>query len=319
MSISTSVSKPARTSVPVHVSKSLWVDAWHRMRREKLAMLSLGVIVAYSLVAILAKLGAIATPWDVEVAGAYAAPSFGSLKTIMGSDIFGRSVFYKTIQGTRIAMSVGLVTSIITIPIGVVLGALAGYFGGVIDEIIVWFYTTISSIPSIMLLVAFTYVLGKGIFSVYIALGVTSWVTLARLVRGEFMKHKSREYVVAAEAIGAGHLIRIFRHIFPNVIHIVIINLSLQFQMAIKTEVILSYLGLGVQGQPSWGVMIDDAKLELARGVWWQLTAATIAMSFIVLAFNIFGDALRDAFDPKLKMVTMPGGIGPRVVSGKEE
>ncbi len=293
-------------SAQVGGGKSLWADAWIRMRREKLAMVALGIIIFYSLVAIFAKLGLIATPWDVEVAGAYAAPSFGSLKTIMGSDIFGRSVFYKVIHGTRIAMSVGLVTSIITIPIGVVLGALAGYFGGLIDEVVVWFYTTISSIPSIMLLVAFTYVLGKGIFSVYIALGVTSWVTLARLVRGEFMKHKSREYVVAAESIGAGHAIRIFRHILPNVIHIVIINLSLQFQMAIKTEVILSYLGLGVQGQPSWGVMIDDAKLELARGVWWQLTAATIAMSFIVLAFNIFGDALRDAFDPKLKMAAMP-------------
>ncbi|MBI3555152.1 MAG: ABC transporter permease [Deltaproteobacteria bacterium] len=295
-------------SVRASVGKSLWQDAWLRLRREKLAMICLGIIIFYALVAIFAKFGLIATPWDAEVAAAYAPPSMAGIKTIMGSDIFGRSVFYKVIHGTRIAMSVGLVTSIITIPIGVVLGALAGYFGGLIDEFIVWLYTTISSIPSIMLLVAFTYVLGKGIFSVYIALGVTSWVTLARLVRGEFMKHKTREYVVAAEAIGAGHAIRIFRHILPNVIHIVIINLSLQFQMAIKTEVILSYLGLGVQGQPSWGVMIDDAKLEMARGVWWQLTAATIAMSFIVLAFNIFGDALRDAFDPKLKMATMQSG-----------
>lgn len=281
--------------------KSLWMDAWQRLKREKLAMISLGIIIVYAIVAILAKLGVIATPWDAEVASAYAAPSAGGIKTLFGTDIFGRSVFYKVIHGTRIAMSVGLVTSLIAIPIGVTLGALAGYFGGIIDELIVWFYTTLSSIPSIMLLVAFTYVLGKGIFSVYIALGVTSWVSLARLIRGEFMKHKSREYVVAAEGIGAGHGIRIFRHILPNVIHIVIINLSLQFQTAIKTEVILSYLGLGVQGQPSWGVMIDDAKLELARGVWWQLTAATVAMFFIVLAFNIFGDALRDALDPKLK------------------
>ena len=282
-------------------AKSLWMDAWLRLKRDRLAMASLVVIVVYSLVAILAKLGAIANPWDAEVAAAYAPPSLASLKTILGTDIFGRSVFYKVLHGTRIAMSVGLVTSLIAIPIGVVLGALAGYFGGLIDEIIVWFYTTLSSIPSIMLLVAFTYVMGKGIFAVYIALGVTSWVSLARLIRGEFMKHKSREYVLAAESIGAGHGVRIFRHILPNVLHIVIINLSLQFQTAIKTEVILSYLGLGAVGQPSWGVMIDDAKLELARGVWWQLTAATFAMFFIVLAFNIFGDALRDAFDPKLK------------------
>src|SRR5262249_53017918 len=160
----------------------------------------------YALIALLAKLGSIATPWDVEVGTAYAAPSFSAgIKTIFGTDIFGRSVFYKAIHGTRIAMSVGLVTSLISIPIGVTLGALAGYFGGLVDEIIVWFYTTLSSIPSIMLLVAFTYVLGKGIFSVYIALGVTSWVSLARLIRGEFLKHKTREYVLAAESLGAGH------------------------------------------------------------------------------------------------------------------
>ncbi len=285
----------------VQQTKSLWLDAWIRMKRDRIAIASLVIILMYALIALLAKLGFIATPWDAEVATAYAPPALDGLKTVMGTDIFGRSVLYKVIHGTRIAMSVGLVTSLIAIPIGVVLGAMAGYFGGWVDEIITWFYTTLSSIPSIMLLIAFTYVLGKGIFAIYIALGVTSWVGLARLIRGEFLKHKTREYVVAAESIGAGHRIRIFRHILPNVMHIVIINFSLQFQTAIKSEVILSYLGLGVQGQPSWGVMIDDAKLELARGVWWQLTAATIAMFFVVLAFNIFGDALRDALDPKLK------------------
>ena len=114
------------------------------------------------------------------------------------------------------------------------------------------------------------------------------------------MKHKTRDYVQAAEAIGAGHGRRLFKHILPNVMHIVIINMSLQFQVAIKSEVILSYLGVGVVDQPSWGTMIDDAKMELVRGVWWQLAAATLAMFIIVLAFNILGDSLRDALDPKL-------------------
>ena len=152
-----------------------------------------------------------------------------------------------------------------------------------------------------MLLISITLILGKGIFAVYIALGLTSWVTLCRLIRGEVMKHKEREYVQAAGAIGGGHFRKLFRHILPNVSHIIIINTSMQFQIAIKSEVILSYLGLGVQGEPSWGTMIDDAKLELVRGVWWQLAGATIAMFFILLAFNILGDALRDALDPKLK------------------
>jgi ABC-type dipeptide/oligopeptide/nickel transport system permease subunit len=210
-------------------------------------------------------------------------------------------VFYKVIQGTRIAMSVGLVSSMISIPIGVGLGALAGYFGGWIDDVISWFYTTLASIPNIMLLIAITYVMGKGIVAIYVALGITSWIGLARVIRGEFMKHKQRDYVVAANSLGATHTSRIFRHILPNVSHFVIINFSIQFMGAIKSEVILSFLGLGVQGQPSWGVMIDDAKLELARGVWWQLAGATVAMFFVVLAFNILGDALRDALDPKIK------------------
>lgn len=283
-------------------SSSLWGDAWIRIRRDKLAMIALAIIIVYALVALASKFGILASEWNKEIGGAYAPPSLDNIKTLLGTDIFGRSVLDKVIQGTRIAMSVGLIAALISIPIGVTLGALAGYFGGIVDEIIVWFYTTISSIPSIMLLIAVTYVLGKGIFAVYIALGATSWISLARLIRGEFIKHKSREYVLAAESIGAGHAKRIFRHILPNVSHIVIINLSLQFQTAIKTEVILSYLGLGAQGQPSWGIMIDEAKQVLAsRGVWWELSAATVAMFFIVLAFNIFGDALRDALDPKLK------------------
>ncbi len=282
-------------------SNSLWKDAWGRVFKDKMALVCFSFIVFYGLIALAAKLGILAPFWDQEVGAAYAAPSFDKLSLIFGTDIFGRSVFYKTIHGTRIAMSVGFIACLMTIPIGIVMGALAGYFGGVVDEIIVWFYTTLSSIPNILLLSAFSYIIGRGIFSVYIALGITSWVTLARLIRAEIMKHKSREYVIAAESMGASHLVRIFKHILPNVMHVVIINTSLQFQSAIKAEVILSYLGLGVVGQPSWGIMIDDAKLELSRGVWWQLAAATGAMFFIVLAFNIFGDAVRDALDPKLK------------------
>ena len=288
-------------AVSSNVVKSLWGDAWVRIKRDRLALLSLSIIIFYSLMALCAKFGLIASTWDLEIGAPHSEPSFNSIKTIFGTDLFGRSVFYKVIQGSRIAMSVGLMTALISIPIGVVVGAVAGYFGGWIDEVISWFYTTLSSIPEMLLLIAMTYVMGKGIFSVYVALGMTSWIGLARLIRGEFIKHKNREYVLAAESIGAGHVKKIFRHILPNVLHIVIVNISLKFQMAIKTEVILSYLGLGVQGQPSWGVMIDDAKLELGKGVWWQLTAATIFMFFIVLAFNIFTDALRDALDPKLK------------------
>lgn len=187
--------------------------------------------------------------------------------------------------------------------IGVTLGAIAGYFGGLVDELIVWFYTSVSSIPNIMLLVAVSLILGKGILSIFLALGLTSWVGLCRLIRGEVMKHKEREYVQGATAIGLGDFSKLFIHILPNVFHLVIINFSLTFQTAIKAEVILSFLGLGSATLPSWGKMIDDAKLELARtpAVWWQLAGATLAMFVVVLALNLLGDALRDALDPKLK------------------
>lgn len=278
--------------------RSVWADAWQRLKKDRIAVTSLVVVVVYSLVALLSYVGWLAADWKEEVGPSYASPSWEHL---FGTDIFGRSVLRKVIHGTQIAMSVGFISSMIAIPIGVILGSIAGYFGKWIDEIIVWFYTTFSSVPGIMLLMSIAFVMGKGIFTVYIALGLTSWVGLCRLVRGEVLKHKNREYVQAASAIGAGHGRRLRKHILPNISHVIIIHTSLQFQVAIKSEVILSYLGLGVSGQPSWGTMIDDAKLELARGVWWQLAGATLAMFIIVLAFNILGDALRDALDPKLK------------------
>ena len=282
-------------------SRSLLADALLRLKRDRFAILSFLIVSVYALIALFTKVELLASPWDVPVGAAYQPPSLDSLQLILGTDIFGRSVLYKVLHGTRIAMSVGLVSSLISMPIGIFFGALAGYFGGKIDELVVWFYTTLSSIPHIMLLIAITFVLGKGMAAIYFALGVTAWVGLARVIRGEFIKHKNRDYVIAATSLGASHASRIFKHILPNVSHFVIINFSIQFVSAIKSEVILSFLGLGVQGQPSWGVMIDDAKLELSRGVWWQLGGATLAMFMIVLALNLLGDSLRDALDPKIK------------------
>lgn len=279
-------------------SQSLWAATMRQLFQKKLTVAALAIVSLYLSAALLAHFGLIASSWSAEVGGSYEAPSW---QHWMGTDIFGRSVGVKVIKGTEVAMSVGFVVGLIAVLLGVTLGALAGYFGGWVDEFVVWLYSTVASIPNIMLLIALTLILGKGIMSVYIALGMTSWVELCRLIRGEVKRHKDREYVQAAAALGATHWRQLGRHILPNVLHIVIIRFSLIFQSAIKSEVILSYLGLGVQGTPSWGVMIDDAKVELTRGIWWQLAFATLAMFLIVLAFNILSDALRDALDPKLK------------------
>lgn len=279
-------------------SKSLWNHAWESLVSDKIALISMVIVSIYAILAILTVTGVIASNWSQEVGASYEAPS---ATHIFGTDIFGRSVLLKTIKGTEVAMSVGFVTAVVAVVIGVALGGVAGYFGGKVDDFIVWFYTMFSSIPNIMLLVAITFIMGRGLVAVYMALGLTTWVNLCRLIRAEVIRHKEREYVQAATAIGGGHSRKMIKHILPNVFHIVIIQFSLLFQTAIKSEVILSYLGLGVQGRPSWGTMIDDAKLELARGVWWQLAAASLAMFIVVLAFNLLGDALRDALDPKLK------------------
>ncbi len=278
--------------------KSLWAEAFSRLLKDKTAVISLSIVSFYILVAILSALGIIGADWAKEVGPSYASPSWAHP---FGTDIFGRSVFQKVIKGTEVAVSIGFITAFMAIIIGGVLGSLAGYFGGKIDEVVVWFFTVFSSIPFIILIVSIAFVLGKGILAVYLSLGLTTWVGICRLVRAEVIRHKNREYVHAAQAIGGGHMRRLFIHIIPNVTHILIINFSLQFQTAIKAEVILSYLGLGVQGSPSWGKMIDDAKLELAREVWWQLAGAVIAMFFLVWSLNILGDALRDALDPKLR------------------
>lgn len=288
-------------------SRTLYGDALRRLKKDKLAVAAFSVITLYAILAILVHFQIIARSYDEKVGEAYQPPS---LKHFLGTDIFGRDVFIRVIYGIKISMSVGLIASLISIPIGVFLGAIAGFFGGKIDEIIVWIYSTLASIPGLLLILAFSVVLkGKtilgveitGIYTVYLAIGLTGWVGICRLIRGEVIKHKTREYILAVKAFGGSAFRQIFIHILPNVFHIILINFSLRFVYAIQSEVIISYLGIGVQGLPSWGVMIDDAKQELARGVWWQLAGATTAMFIIVLAFNIFTDALRDALDPRLK------------------
>lgn len=279
-------------------SKTLLQYAMSKIISEKISRISLIVVIIYFSVALLTSMGILAGDWGKEIGASYSAPSSEAL---MGTDIFGRSVVLKTIKATETAVVIGVVVSAISIVIGTTLGMLAGYFGGYIDELIVWFYTTFSSIPGIMLLVAIAFILGKGTTTVFLSLGLTSWVGLCRIVRAEVMKHKEREYLHAANAIGATHSRKMIKHILPNISHLLIINFTQTFDSAIKAEVVLSFLGLGVVGRPSWGTMIDDSKLELARGVWWQLAAATLAMFLIVLAFNVLGDALRDALDPKLK------------------
>jgi peptide/nickel transport system permease protein len=220
-----------------------------------------------------------------------------------GGDKWGRDVIAKTIKGSETSIFVGLAAAAVATLIGTVLGALAGYNGGRTDDLLNWFYSVFSSIPYLLLILAVAAVLQqKGTMTIVLILGLTGWTGVFRLIRAEYLKHKGREYVQAADAIGASDARRMFVHIFPNVSHVVLVQLSILAVGFIKAEVILSFLGFGVPVDVvSWGSMLNEAQNELILGKWWQLAAATAAMALLVTAFSLFTDALRDALDPKLK------------------
>jgi peptide/nickel transport system permease protein len=220
----------------------------------------------------------------------------------LGGDRLGRDVLAKTIKGTEISVFVGVAAAVAATLIGTILGALGGFFGGKSGDFLEWVYNVFESIPNILLIFAFAAVVGRGVESVVIILALTGWTGMYRQVRAEFMKHRSREYVRSAEAIGASNLSRMFRHILPNISHVVLVRMSLLTVGFIKAEVILSYLGLGVRvDQVSWGTMLAEAQSELILGHWWQLATATLFMAVFVTAFSLMADALRDALDPKLR------------------
>lgn len=220
----------------------------------------------------------------------------------LGGDRLGRDVLSKTIKGTEISVFVGVLASLLATGIGTLLGAFAGFFGRKADDFLEWLYNVFTAVPDILLIFAFAAVFGRGIGTVVLILGLTGWAGVYRQVRAEFIKHRGREYVRAAEAIGASTGSRMFRHILPNVSHVILVRMSLLVVGFIKAEVILSYLGLGVPvDQVSWGTMLAEAQAELILGYWWQLAAATLFMAVFVTAFSLMADAWRDALDPRLR------------------
>lgn len=244
----------------------------------------------------------------------------------LGTDKVGNDVFFTALKGVRTGIVIGAGTTIVIIPFAIFFGVVAGFYGGLIDDVVQYIYTTLSSVPGVLLIVAFMLLFGgsgyqgglisdadiySGIFIfndrlfwLCVILGITSWTDLCRLIRGETLKLRELEYVQAARAFGVASPGIIYRHIVPNVMHLVLITFVLQFSGLVLAEAILSYIGIGVGPEMgSWGNMINTARLELSRDpiVWWNLFAAFLFMFGLVLPANIFGDAVRDALDPRLR------------------
>ena len=221
---------------------------------------------------------------------------------LLGTNNLGEDVLYDALKGVRTAFIIGIVPSVIAAFFAIILGLLAGYYGGWIDDTIQYVYQVLSSIPGILLLIAMLMVMERGLWQLCVALGVTSWVGLCRLIRGETLKVKNMEYIEAARALGASDGRLLFRHILPNVLYLVIIEMTLDFSSLVMSEAVLTYIGIGVEpGTGSWGRMIMMADRELANSIWWNLTGASAFLFLLVLAFNLFADALRDALDPRLR------------------
>jgi peptide/nickel transport system permease protein len=242
---------------------------------------------------------------DIKAKGAGRIDTVAARATTLpfGGDKWGRDVLKKVIKGSQTSIFVGIAAAIVAVFLGSVFGAVAGYYGKWLDDVFNWFYSVFTAIPYLLLILAVAAVLQqKGTLTIILILGLTGWTGVFRLIRGEYLKHKGREYVQAADAIGASNARRMFVHILPNVSHVVLVQLSILTVAFIKSEVILSFLGFGVPVDVvSWGSMLNEAQNELILGKWWQLAAAGTFMALLVTAFSLFTDALRDALDPKLK------------------
>jgi len=284
--------------------RSLWMDGWIRLKKNKLAMFGLYLVIIIVLAAIFAPFITKYDPYTqliwTEGRAAQLAPP--SAKHWFGTDVYGRDIFTRVVYGARISLQIGIASVLISVLIGVPLGAIAGYYGGWVDDAISWLINVIFAFPFLLFVLAIVAYLPPSLIIMYVAIGVVNWASIARVVRGQVLSVKEKEYVEAANALGARDFRVIFKHIIPNVLAPVIVQATLRVGNIIMLEAALSFLGFGVQPpEPSWGYMINQGYQFLLAGKWWWSVFPGIAIMMLVLGFNLLGDGLRDALDPRLK------------------
>lgn len=275
-----------------------WADAWRRLKKNKVAILSLIVL---ALLSILAVIGPMISGYGYNDQNYSLLTQAPSSAHWFGTDELGRDVFTRLWKGGRVSLTIGLVGTIIEVIVGAIYGGICGYFGGLVDNILMRIAEIVVSVPYLLVVILLLLVLPKGVGTLIIALCITGWVGMARLIRGQVMQLRQSEYVLAAHALGASPSRIIAKHLIPNTIGIILVYVSMDVPEFIFAEAFLSFLGLGVQPpDTSWGVLVYDGQAQMMLHPYLLIFPA-IAICLTMLTFNLLGDGLRDALDPKLR------------------
>ncbi|HMM19760.1 MAG TPA: ABC transporter permease [Selenomonadales bacterium] len=279
-------------------STTFWQDAWRRLKKNKMAMVGLFILTLISLIAIFGPYLVKHTYSDQNLTLANASPS---AEYWLGTDNLGRDLLIRIIYGARISLSIGVVASLINLLIGVIYGGISGYCGGRVDSIMMRIVDVMYCIPMLLWVIMLMVVLGPGLINIFIAIGLTDWLRMARIVRGQILSLKEQEYVMAAQLTGANTWRILSLHLIPNSMGPIIITATLAIPGAIFTEAFLSFIGLGVSApMASWGVLASEGVANL-RSYPFQLFFPAAAISITMLCFNFLGDGLRDALDPRMR------------------
>lgn len=279
-------------------SVSFWADAWRRFKKNKLAMTGLVLLTA---LLSMAFIGPLLTPYDYLTTHPENSNQPPSAAHWFGTDELGRDMFERVWFGARISLFIGVMAATVDLIIGVLWGGIAGYFGRKTDEVMMRIADILWAIPYLLMVILFTVVFGQNLFNMILAMSVIGWINMSRIVRGQILQLKSQEYVMAARSLGAGTGRILFKHLIPNTMGPIIVTMTLTIPTAIFTEAFLSYLGLGVKPpMASWGTMANDG-LSAMSYFPWRLFFPAFFICLTMFAFNVIGDGLRDAFDPRMR------------------
>lgn len=279
-------------------SLGYWQDAWLRLKKDKMAMAGLCFIVFLMLLALIGPMFSSIGYADQDFNNVNAGPSY---EHWFGTDSLGRDLFIRVLYGARISLSIGLIASLINLIIGVLYGGISGLMGGKVDRIMMNIVDVLYSVPTLLYVILLMVVFKPGLLNIFIALGISYWLQMARIVRGQVLSIKEQEFVLAAISMGASKWRLLTKHLIPNAVGAIVVSWSLSIPDAIFTEAFLSFIGLGVSApMASWGVLASEG-INSMRGYPFQLFFPAAAISLTMLAFNFLSDGLRDALDPKMR------------------